>query len=43
VDRHNIGKFLQDYTNGPEQQALLKLVGTLIEERWPLLQVSAIR
>jgi hypothetical protein len=27
----DVGKFLQDCTNGPERQALLKLIGTLID------------
>ena len=28
----DIGKFLRDGANGPEHQALLKLIGTLIDD-----------
>ena len=28
----DIGKFLRDGASGPEQQALLKLIGTLLED-----------
>ena len=31
ISHTSIGKFLQDNANGPERQALLKLIGTLLD------------